>query len=359
VYTGQNSEYKASFYYTGMKSEKVKLQTSHPFTRQEELDMAHLRYWINLLFFTLCLLLIAYLAVSYVIYDTLASVQHGGGINAQNLPSQFYDQAGQHDLTMYWMQVYETVNIPSRQKGIELSAWFIPADNKDAPVVIMVHGASGCKCDPSVLLPAGMLHRNGINVLAIDLRDMGMSEIEDGRYAGGAEEYLDVLGAFDWLNHEKGIPASNIGVWGNSLGAVSALNAFAAEPRIAAVFADSSFSDIETMLKEELDSNQFPVWFAPGGLWMAQIVAGDRLNSRSPVDAMYNHVGRPIFLTHGAIDGRIRVHHVHDLYAAAHHNNANVQLWVVPKSGHVGAMWDNMSEYEEKVTSFFKTSFAK
>ena len=39
----------------------------------------------------------------------------------------------------------------------------------------------------------------GFGVLLMDLRDHGDSEGDDARFAGGSEEYLDVLGGWDWV----------------------------------------------------------------------------------------------------------------------------------------------------------------
>ena len=45
-----------------------------------------------------------------------------------------------------------------------------------------------------------MLHRAGFGVLLIDLRNHGASDIDNGRWAGGSKEFLDALGAWDWLD---------------------------------------------------------------------------------------------------------------------------------------------------------------
>ena len=53
-----------------------------------------------------------------------------------------------------------------------------------------------------------MLARSGFSVLMMDLRDAGDSDVEDGRVAWGTEEYLDVLGAWDWLKFGEGHPGA-------------------------------------------------------------------------------------------------------------------------------------------------------
>ena len=59
-----------------------------------------------------------------------------------------------------------------------------------------------------------MLHRNGFSVFLMDLRDHGDSEGDDARFAGGSEEYMDVLGGWDWVR-SQGVPAARIGLLGH------------------------------------------------------------------------------------------------------------------------------------------------
>ena len=168
---------------------------------------------------------VGYGAASAVVYDKLTKVTGDcPPAWAENDPTDFklygYDggpvpDREDFDTSPYFMPEPEVVTIPSRDAGIEVSGWYIPAAEPDTPTVIVVHGVTACKRDHAVLLPAGMLHRNGFSVLLIDLRDHGDSTFEDGRYAGGTEEHRDVLGAWDWLQSAKGVPAERIG-WSGS-----------------------------------------------------------------------------------------------------------------------------------------------
>ncbi len=132
-------------------------------------------------------LLAAYFGVSYVVYDTLTRITAGGGENAGNNPATFvmtYEEWPGFDVRPYFMPDFETVRIPSRQPGISLAGWYVPG-KAGAPAIVVTHGISGCKCDPNVLTVAGMLHRNGFNVLLYDLRNHGQSDIDNGRTAIG------------------------------------------------------------------------------------------------------------------------------------------------------------------------------
>lgn len=306
--------------------------------------------------FTVILLAVAYFGVCYAVYDKLSKVTPGGGDDANNTPASYKMTVVEwpnFDVSPYFVADYEKVRFSSRQAGINLAAWYIPGD-KDAPVIIMTHGLNGCKCSPRILTVAGMLHRNGFNVLAYDMRNHGESDIDDGRAAIGNKEYQDLLGAWDWLVKEKGYDPKKIGVFGESLGAGTTLIAFGQEPRIAAAWVDSPYADLPEIINEELARNNYPTMLEPGAIIAARVVAGDNLVAFSPQDAINNDAGRPIFIVHGTNDERINVHHTQQLAALAKQTNANVTVWMPEGVGHVMAEFALPAEYEQRLVAFFK-----
>ncbi len=303
----------------------------------------------------LILALAAYLGVSYVVYDTLTRITPGGGDNAGNTPASFvntYKEFAWFSETPYLMPDYQSVRIPSRQPGITLAAWYIPGKT-GSPVVVVTHGVSGCKCDPNVLTVAGMLHRNGFNVLMYDMRNHGQSDIDNGRTAVGNKEYKDVLGAWDWLITEKGYAPDEIGLYGESLGAGTTLIAFGEEPRVAATFVDSPYADLKETIDEELARNHYPTILADGSILMARLLTGENLLAHSPKEAIVNDAGRPIFIVHGTGDQRINVHHTQQLTQLAKETGANVTVWMPAGVAHVAAEFDMPAEYEQRLVEFF------
>lgn len=301
---------------------------------------------------------IAYFGVGYLIYDSLSRVQAGCPAQASNTPASFRVRNSLHesfDTNPYLMPSYEEVSFPSRQAGIHLVGWYVEAD-PTAPAVILTHGLGACKHEHNVLLAAGMLHRNGFNVLLFDLRDQGFSTIEDGRTAIGNEEFLDLLGAWDWLRETKGIAPERIGLYGTSLGAATTLIAFAEEPRTAAAFVDSPYADLPTVIAEELARNNYPALLMPGGLLMARLVAGDDLIAHSPADAVRRAAGRPLFIVHGDADKRIDPHHTRDLMALAQETDANLTVWLPAGVGHVEGAVMLPAEYEQRLAEFFRSA---
>ncbi len=311
---------------------------------------------------------IAYGVAGAVVYDDVSKVKADcGGRFAAFTPASFQairDDGGavapELDLGIvepYLMPDYETVSIPSRDPRITVSAWFVPAAQPaNGMAVVLVHGYGSCKRDPVVLLPAGMLHRNGFAVLLVDLRDSGDSTIEDGRWAGGTDEFQDVLGAWDWLVAAKGFHPRQIGLFGASLGAGSAMIALGEEPAVAAVWEDSGYSNIEVAIGEELAYRGYPTWLEPAGILMARLISGDDLTSRSPEKAVQRLAGRPFAIVHGDADPRVRTHHAFDLASVAREGGVTVEPWIIPGPGHTVGMFLVPDEYERRLSEFFSES---
>jgi len=264
--------------------------------------------------------------------------------------------ATEFDAEPYFTDDYETVRIPSRDPGIELNGWWLPADDASAPAVVVIHGRGACIRHPEVLAPAAMLHRLGYGVLLIDLRDHGASTIEDGRYAGGMEEYRDVMGAVDWLLESETPPAA-VGLLGTSLGGSTAVIAAGVDDRVAAVWEDSGYADLERRVEEELEQRGFPTILAPAGPIVARLVAGDDWTSHTVLGETEHLAGRRLFVTHGEQDATTFVSHAYDLIEAAEAAGVEVGSWIVPDAGHVAAMFLHPAEYERRLGEFFGAAF--
>jgi dipeptidyl aminopeptidase/acylaminoacyl peptidase len=295
---------------------------------------------------------IGYLAGGYVVYDRLTRVAaHCGGDYAQNTPASF--TSDQLDTTPYLMPTYENVSFPSRgDPGVKISGWWVPGVSADAPAVIEVHGLGSCKHSPTVLLPAGMLHRRGYNVLLIDLRNQGDSDITTGRYAGGVIEYKDVLGAWDWIKSSKGIPASHIGLAGMSLGAATALIATGQEPGVAAVWEDSGYGDISVAISDELARNGYPTFLSPAAILVGRVLGLD-ITAMGPLDSVRKLNGRPIAIIHGTADTRIPIEHAETLRQAVEDQGGHPYVWFVDGAEHTQAVFKHPVEYETRLAAFF------
>lgn len=297
--------------------------------------------------------LAAYLYGSLVIYDQLSlTVAKCGGRFTENTPASFVSKG--IDTAPYRMPDYESLTLASRDPGIDISAWYVAAEDGTAGrAVVLVHGHDSCKRDDQILLAAGMLHRDGIAVLLIDMRNHGDSTVVNGRYAGGTREYRDALAGWDWLVNERGFAPSRVGMYGQSLGAATALIATGEEPRVAAVWEDSSYADLDVAVQAELARNGYPSFIRFGGYLVARIRSGDDLLSLSPLGAVAKLDGRPIFITHGSADTRLSVQYALDLASAVAADGGSVQAWIVDGAEHTQAIVVQTAEYERRLDAFF------
>jgi pimeloyl-ACP methyl ester carboxylesterase len=310
-----------------------------------------IRYLGRLTVFAVTVILVGAIVVALFAFDAMTRVESGCALeqdSQDNLPTEFtYED---RDLQEYFMDTYETVSFVSRGDDVDLSGWYIPVDNS-AKVILIVHGVQACKQVSFTLMSAGMLHRAGYNVLVIDLRNHGESEVTNGRHSAGNQEYRDVLGAWDWLVEERGFAPTSIGVVGFSLGAASSIIATAEEPELAAVWSDSSFTSVEDVGQDIASRMGIPRVAGPLALRLGQMLYRIDLTSKSPDEAIQGLDGRPIFLVQGAADGLLTVDHAEKLGA-----EVDVTPWFVDDAPHVESIWYATDEYERLLLAFFDTA---
>jgi fermentation-respiration switch protein FrsA (DUF1100 family) len=306
------------------------------------------------------LLIVGYSGMGYVIYSKLADVKGSCDEHIANRPDrlEFRGDWPPFDVSPYAMADYEVVRFPSRQEGLDIAAWWVEQDS-GAPAVILVDGLGGCKNSIAILVPAGMLWRNGFSVLLLDLRDTGDSSYEDGRSSIGNEEYLDVLGAWDWLVETQGIAPERIGLFANSLGGATALYAFSKEPRVAALFLQSSFGNLGQVIAAELKRNGYPAVLVPSTIAMGRVIGGENLVQHDPISAIAKAGDRPVYIVHSRADTRIAVHQSEQLAAAAQAAGVDVTTWFPDQSEHVQTPAVYPEEFKRRMTGFFEEALAR
>jgi uncharacterized protein len=274
----------------------------------------------------------------------------------QFTPDNFTDLEERIDTTPYLMESYETVSFPSRD-NVTISGFFIPASVSSVSqteTVIIVHGFNDCKRRPFSLLPAGMLHRNDINALVIDLHNHGDSEVTIGRMTAGVDESLDALGAWDWLVDEKGIPSEKIGIVGYSLGAATTIHAMSAEPQLVAGWSDSAFDKMESVLIHELKREGFPTFLSSPALLTGRLVFGVDIMSVTPELAIQNVNNRPLYIVHSADDDAVPSASAETLIQVSNREQSDSLVWILDGPGHIKTMLDYPEEYEERLIGFFR-----
>jgi fermentation-respiration switch protein FrsA (DUF1100 family) len=298
---------------------------------------------------------VLYVGTGYAVFAAVANVRGSCGQHAVNRPDRilFDDHWPPIDLARYAMPNYETVRFPSRQPGINIAGWWVPGA-PGAPAVILVHGLGGCKNAIDVLVPAGMLWHNGFSVLLVDLRDVGDSDSEDGWTSAGNEEYLDVLGAWDWLVTRKGYAPERIGLFGVSLGGATALYAFSEEPRVAALFLESTYAHLMETLADDLSEDGLPPLLAHPAAVIGSLVSKENLLGHDPVSAIRMAGNRPVYIVHSRTDRRVSIRQSEELAAAARAAGVNVSTWFPEKSQHLQTPAVYPEEFEQRLVGFFR-----
>jgi pimeloyl-ACP methyl ester carboxylesterase len=327
------------------------------------------RRWLRVTLVILLVLavvaLLLYALLSWVVYDTLSLAPRACHPSDQaNTPAAFQVGAG-IDSEPYLMPDYQEVRFASRDPSIpdaELAAWWIPQDAADSPAVVLVHGIQSCRREATVLLAAGMLHRAGFSVFLMDLRDHGDSQGDDARFAAGSEEYLDVLGGWDWVRGQ-GVQEQKIGIVGFSFGSLNAVVAGAEDPAVAAVWVDSApprtADGIGDFLVDQLRQKIGDVAVAarilvPGTVVWAKLIAGDDLLRFDAIDEVARYGGRSIAFVHGAEDAVLPARYATELHdAAAAAGAITPDAWIVPGAGHTQAIFVDPAGYERRIVAFF------
>lgn len=320
------------------------------------------RRWAGALAALLAVVLVlGYAGATYAVYDTLSVAPracHPGDVG--HTPDNYAADPswGAGLAAPYQMPVPQEVVFHSRDASIanaKLAGWWIPATGGSAataPAVVVVHGIQSCRREASILMAAGMLHKHGYSVFLMDIRDHGDSQGDDGRFAGGSNEYLDVLGAWDWVR-AQGVPANRIGLLGFSFGSALVLIAGGQEPAVRAVWADSAWTDTGYAIGRFLRDKGYPELLAPGAIVWGR-VAGIEFTKFNPLTEVTHYQGRYLAFVHGVDDPVLPAAMAITLHDAAVAAGAHVtDTWEVPNAKHTEAIYRDPSGYESRLVTFF------
>ncbi|WP_214823936.1 alpha/beta hydrolase [Exiguobacterium algae] len=242
---------------------------------------------------------------------------------------------------------YENVTIQS-EEGYDLYGWWIPHPTPRATVVF-AHGYGKNREQNDLplkeLIPE--FHEQGYNFLTFDFRASGISEGE--RVTVGVKEQEDLKAAIEYA---KGRSDGPIVLYGISMGAATALST-ADDIEVAAVIADSPFSDLRAYLETNL-----PVWsdlpnfpFTPVIMTVTPWFTGLDADVVKPIEDI-KKIDAPIFLIHSKDDDAIPVSESERLAE----EKEGIELWVTDNEGHIGSYRSFQDEYRQQIFEFLEQS---
>ena len=323
--------------------------------------MKKLFYYTTLL---ISFFLIFYFGVGLYIANMILKIDHSCGVHEGSLPNNWstkhdtkniknkkrIDLRKKFDEKKYHLDSWEEVKFISRDSKIEISGWlFNYHENK--PIVIVVHGIfpnGKCKSEPNLL--SSLLIKNNINALTIDLRNYGASTIVSNYENLGLTEYLDVLGAYDFLQ-TIGFKSNQIGLAGISLGASTVIFAASKEKKIKAIWSESSLAEFSMILDDEVRRYGFSNIFGFAVSLAGKLITGIDPADLNPTYALSSH--QNYFFTHGENDERIYLHHFLFIKDYSEKNNIKAEFWMVQEAGHVDSIFMYPEEYGYKMKEFF------
>jgi len=231
--------------------------------------------------------------------------------------------------------------------GVRLSAWYIPARNGAAAVLLPGAGSTRT----SVLGQAAVLARHGYGALLVDDRGHGLSggHAMDFGWWGGR----DLGAAVSFLAAQPGIQAGQIAVLGESMGGEQALAAMGADRQIRAVVAEGATGqqyadhgwrphDITGVIDRGVD-------------WVQYTAAGLISGAPRPVsirDGIRAAAARPVLIIAG---GAVASEPVAARWFQAV-SPATVQVWVVPHAGHTQGLATAPQAWEAHVIGFLNAA---
>jgi fermentation-respiration switch protein FrsA (DUF1100 family) len=231
--------------------------------------------------------------------------------------------------------------------GVEIAAWYIPPPDNSSAALIYVHGLGHNR--EIMLEQAATLYQHGYGALMIDLRNHG--ESGGNMTTLGYYEPYDVQAGVDFLLTRPEVNDEQIGIIGESLGAVTAIRAAAQTPQLRTVIAQSPFTSIEenvaSGVRQIAGLPPFP--FAPLVIFFGEQETGLRIGQVRPIDDIAQITPRAVMLMHGQQDRLISPDNSQRLYAAA---GEPKELVFFPTAAHAGLITANRELWERSVVGF-------
>ncbi|MBV8856340.1 MAG: alpha/beta hydrolase [Acidobacteria bacterium] len=219
-------------------------------------------------------------------------------------------------------------------EGQRLYGWFFHSNDLPArPTVVYAHGNGG-NVSYCGWVGEGLSAR-GFDVLLFDYRGYGQSE---GEPAGEQGLYADAEAAYDFLTKERGVPAGQIVLYGQSLG-TAAVADVAARRECGALVLESGLSSSADMAAVIMP-------------WLPRFVRGLTKNKLDTVSKL-PRVRCPVLVVHGDRDTIIPVAQGRRLFEAAPEPK---RLIIIEGAGHNDLSIVGGEKYIDTLAEFVRPS---
>ena len=236
----------------------------------------------------------------------------------------------------------ELVHYPSLN-GKDLTALYFRTDQKPKGTIVHFHGNFG---NVSGHFPLSLfLLKYGYDVLAFDYEGYGASD------GNPTPKHLleDGIASVRYAHTHLREGATNVAVFGQSLGGSTAIVVTAQEPLVRAAVIEAAFTGHAAMARAVLARH----WLT----WPLYPIAPLFMNhSLNPIKFVARISPRPLLIIHGEADTTVPPEMSHALFEKAGEPKT---LWMVPGAGHLEIRRHKGVEYEKKIADFFDAALRR
>ncbi|AFZ20887.1 alpha/beta hydrolase [Allocoleopsis franciscana] len=196
---------------------------------------------------------------------------------------------------------YQEVWLPIQTgfgKVERIHGWWIPTNKPKLGTLLYLHG-NGINIGANVN-QARRFGQMGFSVLLMDYRGYGRSE---GGIPSESRMYQDAQTAWNYLVKKRRVPASQIYLYGHSLGGAVAIELARRHPEAAGLIVQSSFTSMQQMVERQPKFRLFPV----------KLLLTQRFDSVAKVKSLK----MPVLFVHGTADPYIPAAMSKTLYTKA------------------------------------------
>lgn len=269
----------------------------------------------------------------------------------KDVPENFWKDYGVDYDEFCQTYTVEKINLTSSFDGHTVPADFIYSGEKSSDIVVMAHGLGGNRYTNYPI--AELFLENGYSVITYDQRSTNENTAEKTTF--GYWEKYDLI---DCINYAKQFSdGKKIGVWGESFGGATAVQAVAHENTqedVAFLVLDCPVSSMEWMIEETMKEMEIgiPLDYM---MWWGNIANKMELGfSYEDVDCakVAKNINIPTMVINSKIDKTTPYFMGKDIYDNL--SSTEKEIWTVTDSEHT-AMWlDHNEEYRNRVTSLIE-----
>ncbi|MCW7468198.1 alpha/beta hydrolase [Leptospira kanakyensis] len=251
----------------------------------------------------------------------------------------------------------EPESIRFQNGSLRLRGWYFKNPKKKKCGVVLLHGHTRTRY--GVLKYAPLFWKRGCSLFVYDARHHGESAGEYGTY--GFYEKQDLERAIEFFSEISTVPEEQIGIFGASFGAATALQYAEGRNDFAFVIADSPYMDMRSIIEKRAVDLYSPLvlFLSPIALSIAELRADFLVDEVSPKKAA-KYITIPVLIIHSRTDEFTPVSHSEEIYQNLKSNRKQLLVtdWGAKHCKSIDLRFD---EYESVVNTFLKekTSFPK